>query len=158
MSADQLIERLRVLRIVIAAMAGGLFAFTAMAVALATGGSIKDREELSVILLIALGSLTLCEAIGYVVLRQGIIGKTRSFLQAHPDPDHPRAAIANAFATLTIVAGAMLEGLGLFGAVIVLVAGEQLALVASALAILLLLALVLPNEEKARNFAAKITG
>ena len=158
MSADQLMERLRILKIIIAAMAGGLFAFTAMAVALVASGSTEAREELSVILLIALGSLALCEAIGYVVLRQGIIGKTRSFLRTHPDYDNPAVAIGNAFATLTIVAGAMLEGLGLFGAVIVLVTGEQLALIASALAILLLLAFVLPNEEKARSFAAKIAG
>ena len=158
MLADQLTGRLRILKIITAAMAGGLFAFTAMAVALTASGTMKIREELSVILLMALGGLALCEAVGYVALRQGIMGKTRSFLRTHPDFDNPKGAIANAFATLTIVAGAMLEGLGLFGAVIVLVTGEQLALIASGLAVLLLLAFVLPNEEKARNFAAKVWG
>ena len=158
MSTVQLIRRVRVLKIIVAAMAGGLFAFAAIVVALVTGGSMKADEELAPIMLIVLGGLAVCEVVGYVVLRQGIIGKTRNFLREHADDDRSAVAITNAFAVLTIVAGAMLEGLGLFGAVIMLVTAEQLALIAPALAILLLLAFVLPTEDKARNFATTVMG
>ena len=157
MPANQLTARLRVLKLIIAAMTGGLFAFAVIVVVLATSGSMEAHLDLAPIMMIVLCGLAVCEAVGYVVLRQGIIAKTRGFLRTHSDFGAPAAAIANAFATLTIVAGAMLEGLGLFGAVIVLVTGDELALAAPAVAILLLLAFVLPNEEKARNFVAKIT-
>jgi hypothetical protein len=157
MPANQTIARMRALKVIIAVMAGGLFTFTVIVVVLVTGGSMETHVDLAPLMMIVLGGLAACEAIGYVVLRQGIIAKTRGFLRTHSDFGEPSAAIGNAFAMLTIVAGAMLEGLGLFGAVIVLVTGEDLALAAPAVAILLLLAFVLPNEEKARNFATRMT-
>ena len=156
MSTDQLTRRIRALKIIIAAMASGLFAVAVIVVALVTSGSMKVDDRLAPTMLIVLGGLAVCEAVGYVVFRQGIIGKTRLLLREHADDDQSASAVTNAFAVLTIVAGAMLEGLGLFGAVIMLVTAEQLALIGPALAILLLLAFVLPTEEKARNFASTV--
>ena len=72
MPAREVAARIRVLKVIIAVMAGGLFAFTVVVVVLVSSGSIDARLDLALLMMIVLISLAACEAIGYVVLRRNL--------------------------------------------------------------------------------------
>ncbi len=158
MSMDQLPERLRPLRIVIVALAAGLLVLAVVAVVAVLSEAMPIDESLGPILLMVLGLVAFAEAVGYVIIRQGIVRKTRAGLENCSTEIEQTATLANAFASLTIIGGAMLEGLGLFGAVIVLLTGQLVVLIAPALAIIFLLTLAFPTGKKAREFIGAVTG
>ena len=158
MSIDQLAERLRPLRIVIVALAAGLLVLAVVGAVAVLSEAVPIDESLGPILLMVLGLVAFGEAVGYIMIRQGLVRKTRTRLESCATEIEQTAALANGFASLTIIGGAMLEGLGLFGAVIVLLAGQLVVLLAPALAILFLLTLAFPTEKKAREFIGAVTG
>lgn len=148
---EQATKRLRGLRIIIAAMLGGMLAFGGVAVAIVRAGSIPQNEGLGSTLLLILGLLPLGEMPAYVVLRQATIARLRRSCAESSSDVERTTSLLNGFATLTIIAGAMVEGLALFGIVIYMVSGKTLALLAPGVAIILL-ATIFPSVEKARQF------
>lgn len=73
--------------------------------------------------------------------------------------DDPRAGdwLLNQFAILTIMRLAMIEAVGLLGAVGLLLTGQWLFLAAPAAAVILM-TLFIPTQDKARAFITRVTG
>ena len=158
MSMDQLAERLRPLKTTMVALAAGMLVLALAAAVAVLSEAMPIDESLGPILLMVLGLVAFGEAVGYIMIRQGVVRKTRTGLESCSAEIEQTAALANGFASLTIIGAAMLEGLGLFGAVIVLLTGQLAVLLAPALAIVFLLTLAFPTEKKAREFIGAVTG
>ena len=158
MSMDQLAERFRSLKTIIAVLAAGLLVLAVVAAVAVLSEAMPVDESPGRILLMVLGLVAFGEAVGYIMIRQGLVRKTRTRLERCAAEVEQMAALANGFASLTIIGGAMLEGLGLFAAVIVLLTGQLVVLLAPALAIVFLLTLAFPTERKAREFIGAVTG
>lgn len=118
-------------------------------------GSIPHDDGLGSTLLLVLPLLALGEMPAYVVLRQAAIARLRRSCADSSSDVERTTALLNGFVILTIIAGAMVEGLGLFGILIYLVSGKTLALLAPGVAIILLAA-IFPSQEKARQFESSV--
>ncbi|MHC4696253.1 MAG: hypothetical protein ACYTFA_05885 [Planctomycetota bacterium] len=103
------------------------------------------------------GAVELAEAPAYFVLRHVTIGRLRQSSKESSSDVERTTTLLNGFAALTVVAGAMIEGAGLFGLVGYLVSGNRLGLFAAGVAILLLL-IFFPAEEKVRRSESSVTG
>lgn len=158
MMKDYFAERLRVLRIIIAAMSFGLLAFTVIATVLVVTGAIEINNELTSIFLAVLGMMAAGQLGAYFVVRQGILKSTREKVESQTQENQRELALVGGYAVLTIIGGAMVEGLGLFGAVIVLLTGRLEIVFAPGLAIVLLMMLVFPTKAKAAGFVTAVTG
>ena len=110
---DQLAERIQPLKVIILAMAGGMVAFAVVAAVVANGESFKPDEKAGPLLLGVLGLLAAGESVAYVVLRHVVLAKLKAQEHGGSSAD-PASRIGEGFSTLTIIGGAMAEGLGLF--------------------------------------------
>lgn len=158
MPPNQIAERIRTMRIMIGSMAFGIFAFGVIAVVVVVTGVMKTDESMATLFLILLGAIAAVEVVAYAMIRQATITKTRQALEGRAAAESRENVLLGSYAPLTIIAGAMLEGLGLFAAVIVLLTGWVVVVIASGVAIVLLLALVFPTKSKAEGFFSSVTG
>ncbi len=138
-------------QILVFAMLAGIVAFGGVVMAIGPTGGEEPPD--ATVLLIALAAVAVTEIPAFVVIRMGIVGNLKkrhgSRAAGDPIPDE----IVNAHMVLTLIGGAMAEGVGLFGLVIVLLTGNWLAMIAPALAIVILAAFI-PSRAKIERFAA----
>ena len=158
MMQDYFAQRLRVLRIIIAAMSFGLLAFTVVVTVSVVTGAMEINDAPASIYLTILGMMAAGELVAYFVMRQATLKSTREKVESQTQEDQRELALVGGYAVLTIIGGAMVEGLGLFGAVIVLLTGRVEIAFAPGLAIVLLMILVFPTKAKAAGFVAAVTG
>ncbi|MFQ5807112.1 MAG: hypothetical protein ACE5I3_11750, partial [Phycisphaerae bacterium] len=93
----------------------------------------------------------------YALLRTAIMGNLRRTWDGRASDEVPKEELAKGFNLLTIIGGALAEGLSLFGLVILLVSGNWLAVAAPVIG-LLLLAAQLPTRDRFNRFAGNVTG
>ncbi len=153
---DQLAERIQPLKVIILAMAGGMVAFAVVAAVVANGESFKPDEKAGPLLLGVLGLLAAGESVAYVVLRHVVLAKLKAQEHGGSSAD-PASRIGEGFSTLTIIGGAMAEGLGLFGVVIYLISGNAWGLAAAGGALLAVLA-QFPTRARIRSFTSAVSG
>ncbi len=149
--------RLRPLKIIVASMLAGIVVLSLVALGVVRADSVSQDQGLALVLLVVLALLALGELPAYFVIRQALIAKLRAEKRDEESDQRRLSQFLSPFTTLTILAGAMAEGFGLFGAVVFMVTGQPAALVAPAIAALFLTA-VFPSEQRLRAFVATVTG
>ncbi len=155
---DQLLkEPLMALRIIIAAMLGGLAALTIVALFVDVAPAEGSPEGLDSTLLLVLGLFAVAELPAYLVVRHKTINDLRRSWANRSTEHQQTRALAGAFATITIIGAAMVEGLGLFGAVIYMLTGNGCGLIAPGLAAVVLLVLF-PTYGKVQELKSIVTG
>jgi hypothetical protein len=157
---DQLMPGpLRLLPILIGALVMGVLAFTGVATFFAiTRGGLSKHISPEFILLATLGALGVFEFIMFhAVLRPAFAKKARDTAAATDNPDARDHALAQQFVAKTIIAAALLEGWGLFGAVIVLLHAQWPAIAAPIIAVIGL-ALMLNVRDRFARFREMATG
>jgi F0F1-type ATP synthase membrane subunit c/vacuolar-type H+-ATPase subunit K len=156
MNAHEPIDQaLRILRIIVAAMMMGVFGLSVVAVLV--GRQADPNPKLANIMLVLLAVMAVWELIAYAVVRASVLNRLRRRFAGNPPAEDPATELIGSFNSLTIIACALAEGLGLFGAVIMLITGAWAALAAPALA-LIVLTLQLPSEDKIARFVSGVTG
>lgn len=151
-STDDLVKKLR---LILMAMCGGLFMMCVVAAVMA--GSIQNGPDPTLFAVI-IGALAVMQIGAYPVIRQAITRPLREKLRAEglTNPHEPPAEVLQSYATLTIIAAAMSEGVGLFAAVCLMLTGAWW-LLAFALAALVVPAAILPSSESVRRFAEDLS-
>jgi hypothetical protein len=150
-------QALRVLRLLLAAMGGGMVVFAGIAVLVVKSGSMDSRPALAPILLPILGLVAILELPVYATMRRGIVSKARQAWDRTPSSDDPAVELLPSYNMLTIIGGALAEGFGLFGTVVFLLTGSWPALAAPAIA-LVALAAVFPSQDRLNRFVTAVTG
>jgi hypothetical protein len=142
------------LKIIVAAMAAGVAVLSLVALGVVRADSVSPDRGLAPVflLMLALGELP-----AYFVIRQVLIARLQGEKRDQAPDERHTAQFLPPFTTLTIIAAAMAEGFGLFGAVIYMVTRHPLALAAPAIAVLLPAA-VSPTEQTFRSIVATVTG
>ena len=157
MAGTNVNQALTVLRLLLAAMGGGMTIFAGIAVLLVRSGSMEGKRELAPILLPILGLIAILELPVYGSIRRGIVSKARQAWDREPSMDDPAVELLPSYNMLTIIGGALAEGFGLFGTVVFLLTGSWPALAAPAIA-LLALAAVFPSPDRLNRFVTAVTG
>ena len=150
-------QALGVLRVLLAAMGGGMVVFAGIAMLVVKSGSTDSRPALAPILLPILGLIAILELPVYATMRRGIVSKARQAWDREPSSNDPAIELLPSYNTLTIIGGALAEGFGLFGAVVFLLTGSWPALAAPAIA-LVALAAVFPSRDRLNRFVTAVTG
>jgi F0F1-type ATP synthase membrane subunit c/vacuolar-type H+-ATPase subunit K len=147
---------LRTGQILIAALLLGMLSFSGIAAAMAGKAGSHPDPKLATTLFIVLGLLAVTELTVFLALvRPTFIRQVRADSQSRDEASRD-SFLQQRFLTLTILSGALAEGLGLFGAVIVLLTGKYEALAAPALAAVALL-LVLPTPARFDRFKQSVS-
>jgi hypothetical protein len=143
------------MQLVVVAMIGGMLAFAVMT--LFVSPRMEHDPALARPLLAALGGMGVMELVAYLVLRQ----VTLAGLRGRADAGQPQAEldgrILGAWQTLTLIRSAMLEAIGLFGIVIVLLTGRWAWFAVPAAAIAFLVA-GFPSRGQLESLSTRITG
>ncbi len=147
-------QMLATLRIIVAVLAVGIVGLSAVALGVADGKPSQMDPSTADVLLLVLLALPVMELPSYLVLRSAMVANLRKTVA---DSTEPLARVQGAYTTMTIIAAAMAEGIGLFGGIVCLITGRTIALAGPALAIALLIALF-PTREKLRNLAISVLG
>jgi hypothetical protein len=156
MNANELIDQaLRILRTIVVAMMMGVLGLSVIAVFI--GQQAEPDPKFANILLVLLAVMAVWELIAYAVIRASILNRLRRRFSEAPPAEDSLGELIGKFNSLTIIASAMAEGLGLFGGVIVLITGAWTALAAPAIA-LIVLVLQLPSRDKLARFVSGVTG
>lgn len=145
-------QNIKVGRIIVIAMMGGLIAFGVVVAVLTRMNVIASGDIDANLMLGVLGVLALSEIVAYTILRKTMLTQAKSKLQGRSAADPPLDETAQILNVLTIIGAAMCEGIGLFGLVIVLITGNYAA-AAFPLVALVLLALQIPSEHRLRSLA-----
>jgi hypothetical protein len=153
---SKLADRIRALKLIVAAMAGGILGFSVIARVLIMNDWTAPGDEnaqtlLLVLVLTATGALPV-----YFFFRSSVVNTLRAFWQTNSSHEGSVERIHRGFATLTIIGSGMVEGIGLFGAWIYLITANELGLLASGGAILMLM-IMFPTQSSAERFTETIT-
>lgn len=142
-------------QVLVGALIMGMVSFSA--VAMFMGGKLGNSVDPSLgdMLLIVMGILAVVEFCAYHALMRPLMIKSIRSQSLAVDPSTRAAFLGQRFLTLTIVAAAMAEGVGLLGAVTTLLTGRIEALIAPAVATVALL-LTLPTDGKLAAFTRKV--
>ena len=143
------------LRIIIGAMMGGIVIFGVAATAM--GMNAEFDPDQTKMFLLALAGLCVMELPAYFVVRRVLMGKIQSEYQQSRRSEDPSVALLAQMTTLTIIGGAMAEGVSLFALVIVLLTGARVALIVPGLG-LIVLSLLFPTRYRLSEFVANVTG
>lgn len=153
---SQLDREITQLQIVTAAMMAGIITFGV--VVLAIGSNVAQNDaQLREILLAVLCVLAAGQLFVYLVLRSVILAAAGRRFERERAGDDAEAQLLPPWRTLTLVRSAMVEGLGLFGLVIVLVTGTQVAFVAPVIA-LIVLAGGFPTRSRLTQLTVSVAG
>lgn len=136
------------MQIVTVAMMVGIALFTGVGFFMAP--VMEEGTPLEDLLLPALGGLALLMIAPYAVLRAVLLARARRLAESG-ESGEADASLFPVYNTLTLLGSALVEGFGLFGAVIFLLTRRHEALAAPALAIVLLV-LRMPSREGYRRF------
>lgn len=147
---------LKQLQIVAGALLMAQVTFMLIASFVALGGFMQPQPSLGLILLIALGAMMITGSVAAFVVRSAIIKAAAAAWRNRIDDDHGLEAIFIHFSRLTIITAALVEGIGLFGSLTVLIAGEWLALIAPILTIALAIG-IFPNNVRWGEFHDLVT-
>jgi len=153
---DELAKRLQPVKVVLLAMVFGVIGFAAVAYVLLRDGAFETNEKTGPVLLGLLGLLALGELPAYLIIRQSVTAKLRRRWQVEEPVNHPATFFGQPIATVAILGGAMVEGLGLFGVLVYLLAGNSWGLAAPAAAVSLLLAQI-PTRQSTERFVSSTT-
>lgn len=143
-------------KLIVGSLAMGLLTFMAV-LFFVIGPQTPADPKLPNILLIVLVVLGLSEFPAYFVLRSGLLSRLRRAFAQEPPRGDPTARVWPSFFTLTLIGCGLAEGWGLFGAIAYMLSGNQWALLAPLLAVLLL-ALQFPTRDKLSTFVSSVTG
>jgi len=139
------------------AMLTGLAAITILAIAL-TGRIEKRLSQWEAgILLTALGVFIVVVTVSYLVVRHRALGKLRQAVIGKSITPTIHNQLAHLHFTLLMILMALLEGWGLVGAVMYLIAGAWPALAAPAAALVAML-LQFPSQARLDWFISDLTG
>jgi len=81
----------------------------------------------------------------------------RREFEQNPGGEDATARVLAALRTLWLIGAAMAEGFGMFGAVVLLLSGNKVLLIAPLISVVLLL-MVLPSRQKFDALTARLTG
>lgn len=148
---------LKITQVLVAALIVGMVVATGTFVALKMTGSLKASPSPVPVetFMMALGALAIVDTIALLVVPGMMIKKGAERYRAAATDADRETVLLTTLQTVTIIKCAMVEGVGLFGAVIFLVTGAWPALIAPALATLVLLAFF-PTAGKAQAFREKL--
>jgi hypothetical protein len=140
-------------RVIIGALILGLVAATGVMYALVASGHATPSASGSVLLLVlaVLWPSTLATS---VVLSRAWVRQARADWQ---QSGGDRESLLPRFLALTILRGALLEGSGIFGAVVYMMTGQGAALLAPVLSAGLMLTMVFPTRERFEGFVRDVT-
>jgi hypothetical protein len=143
------IPTLNTIRIIVAALFLGVASFTGVLVALNLGGSMKPSGSpiQPEIFAAIVGALAFGAAIALPVIPNAIIRQNAVRYRAATTEDEKRAVALQTLSISTIIKCALVEGVGLFGAVVFMLTGMWPILAAPVLAALVILSF-LPSEGK----------
>ncbi len=148
-------EQVRTLRILIGALIMGVLMITGVAAAMAATGK-ATQKDIAMMLLLALGGLAIAELVAYrALVRPTILRQVRRNYAAAAE-DAKEAFLLGQFTTMTILAAALIEGVGLFGAVILLITGQWAAIAAPLIAAGAL-AFLMPSREAVDRFRREVS-
>jgi len=153
---EELAKRLQPVRVVLVAMVVGLSGFAAVSYVLRKDGSFETDAKTAKVMLAVLGMMALAELPAYVVIRVSVAGKVRRQWREQQPVNDPVSFFGQPIAKVAILAGAMAEGLGLFGILIYLLARNPWGLAAGGVALLLVLAQI-PTRQSIDRFVSTIT-
>lgn len=145
----------RITQILVAAMLGGMLAFSAVAAAIGPKSS-PSPDTARTLLLVAAGILLVTSILGTAVIPRAFAAQARARLRGAQPEDMPAIAYP-LYQTSCILRTAMLEGPGLLGAFIVLTHGSTLALAIPAAAAAILI-LTFPTNDRFARFIEQATG
>jgi F0F1-type ATP synthase membrane subunit c/vacuolar-type H+-ATPase subunit K len=148
-------KRLLTLRIIVAAMAGSLLVFGAIAVVLGPISDDASDPQQGQVFLLVLIFFAVSEVVAYAVVRRVHVGRLQANYQQADDSALPE--VWQGFMVLTIIGCAMAEGIGLFGLVIVMLEGVGPALAVAFVAWLALL-VQFPRSGQFEAFASRVMG
>ncbi len=143
------------MRLIVAAMMMGLLTFSV--IALVVGSRITPNPNITKLLLGVLALMSTMEFLGFFVLRKAMIASLRGQITADIPVEEAEARLLPSWNTLILIRSAMMEGIGLFGAVIALITGLKVVLLVPAI-ILSLFVLGFPSQDKLSAFTADLTG
>lgn len=155
-SQDSLAGLLRTPRIIWVGMVSGALAFGAIAGVLATSNPPAAPESAPIMLLVW-AVVAASSAVAYPIVRSAQTRMVKREWDASPGKDDPTGDLFPRWMTQWLIGAALVEGVTLFGIVILLVTGHKLAIAAAALAWLVLAAQV-PTESGVRRFVQNVTG
>jgi hypothetical protein len=147
-----------VLKILLGAMAAGIVAFIGVCFIIRQPvGPLPPRpdDHGHAILLIVLVGLGLAELPAYFVVRSAIKTQLRREFE-HADGDVQKVEPVGAYFTLTIIAAALAEAWGLFGAIIYILSGAWVAIIAPVVTVAILIGL-LPTRYKYDCFVEDVS-
>lgn len=156
-------ESLRVVPLLVASLMTGLTIFTCIAVAMGPVSPVTPTGSPSPtaqpplpenVLYAALGALGAGCLVAYFVFGAWCTTKAKAAWQARTSDDDGNDAIARLLMTTTILRAALVEGPGLFGAVLILLTGS-LATIAAPVVALVLLAMLLPARSRLETLLAE---
>jgi hypothetical protein len=144
------------LRIIVGAMVAGVIGLSVIAFIVVADQPPTKDDKLATILLAVMGFMALSDLPAYVLVRTTLRTKLRDTVRQHTQTD-PLMGVLRVYSTITIIAAAMAESVGLFGGVIYLITGHMLA-VAGPIATLVVLFGLFPSVRKVRNLAIDVLG
>ncbi|MBC8002196.1 MAG: hypothetical protein H7X97_06370 [Opitutaceae bacterium] len=151
---------LKVARILIVSLLGGLVLFTATVIGLRTAGSSPPPSQLapgqSNVLLLALVGLCVVETPLFFLVPRMILRSYAAKWAAARSDDERETVVLTALQVVAIIRGAFVEGIGLFGCVIYMISGEPLALIAPGVAIAVMIGLI-PTREKQEALTRRLS-
>ncbi|MEK6703445.1 MAG: hypothetical protein AABZ53_14385 [Planctomycetota bacterium] len=156
-------ETLRITPLMIIALMTGLTVLTCVALAMGpispttTPGSSPGAAKPPLpetALYVFLGALGVGCVLAYFVQSGMCVKKSKELWNARTSDDEGHDAVARALMTTTILKAALVEGPGLFGAVLILLTGSLIGLAAPIVA-LLLLAVMLPARSRLESLMAE---
>lgn len=150
-------KRLDVLRIIVAAMIGGLVAFSLVALFVARASTQPVDLEAAKLLYLLLVGVAVIDVPAYFVLRRRAIYTARQQLDKEGESGDPMEAAHRAYATALIMRCAMAEGLGLLGALSCFLTRDSYGLIAAGLSALFLMA-QFPKRDRIEELASQFAG
>lgn len=147
---------LKPLQLVLTAMAAGLVAITVVLVIVRRTADIAIEADSKNMLFAALGLVAVGDTVVFLLARVATLAIVRARLTRAGNEKPGSDVVWPGFWGLTIVVGGMLEGLGLLGAVVYLLTGAWIALLAPGVA-LFLIAVLIPTQDRFAGFVAKTT-
>jgi len=152
---ESVVKQLLALKIIVGTLTLGQVVFGAVAIAIVSSQAPAVDSGLFAILMGVLVAIAVLELPGYWVIRRVELDRLRR--SAEQDADGLLVRLLASYSKLTIIAAAMVEGLGLFGTVIYLVTANAIGLVGPVLACLALCGMF-PTRDKLRNVAIAVFG
>ena len=147
---------LRNLRIVLIALVAGALFFTAIVFWLVNFRSLEIDSSGLQALWLALPVLALVEAAVYPILRKQLVGQLRRRIRGE-SPEEAEPKLLAGYFSLGIIGLALVESVTLFAAMIYMLTGETVALMAVLAGVLLMLA-QWPTEERYQSFVERVAG